>query len=133
MSEELPSERDEEELQLDIGTFICSFIGLSISWINMWIMNEIQINPTSAELLKIFAYLSIIFTTSIPCIAIGLKNRLWGYGYIIGFAVAGLPFIVIVDLFIGAYTFATSLFIFIIMWLIFWKGWRSLSSIEIEN
>lgn len=133
MSEERPNERDEEELKLDIGTFICSFIGLIVSWINMWIMNEIQINPRSAELLKIFAYLSIIFTTSIPCIVIGLKNRLWGYGYIIGFAGAGIPFFLIVDLFIGLYTFFTSLFIFIIMWLIFWKGWRSLSSIEIEN
>lgn len=133
MSEERPIKRDQEELQLDIGTFICVIIGIIISWINMWIMNEIQINPRSAELLKIFAYLSIIFTTSIPCIVIGLKNRLWGYGYIIGFAGAGIPFFLIVDLFIGLYTFFTSLFIFIIMWLIFWKGWRSLSSIEIEN
>lgn len=132
MSKEEPSKGDKEELKLDVGTFICGILGIIISWINMLIMYEIQISPRSSELLKIFAYLSIIFTTSIPCIAIGLKNRFWGYGYIIGFAGAGIPFVV-VDLFIGAYTFATSLFIFIIMWLIFWKGWRSLSSIQVED
>jgi hypothetical protein len=133
MNEQSSNKKEEPELTLDVWTFICGIIGLIISWINMVIMYEIQINPRSAEIVKIFAYLSIIFTTSIPCIAIGLKNRLWGYGYIIGFAVAGIPFSVIIDLFIGWYTFFTSLFIFIIMWLIFWKGWRSLSSIQVEN
>lgn len=133
MNEQSSNKEEEPELKLDLWTFICGIIGLIISWMNMVIMYEIQINPRSAEIVKIVAYLSIIFTTSIPCIAIGLKNRLWGYGYIIGFAVSGVPFSVIIDLFIGWYTFFTSLFIFIIMWLIFWKGWRSLSSIQVEE
>lgn len=133
MTEKPPSNKKEikeENLTLDVGTIVCGIIGAIISWINMWIMDQTQLLSQN-DYLKIFAYLSIIFTTSIPCIAIGLKNRLWGYGYILGFACAGIPFIFLNDLFIGAYTFATTIFIFIIMWLIFWKGWRSLSAIEI--
>jgi hypothetical protein len=66
----------------------------------------------------------------IPGIIIALINRYWGYGYLIGFAIAGIPFLIMIDLFIGGYTFATTIFIFIILWLIFWKTWRSLSSIK---
>jgi hypothetical protein len=46
---------------------------------------------------------------------------------------AGIPFMIFVDLFIGGYVFATALFIFIIMWLVFWKTWRSLSAIKKES
>jgi hypothetical protein len=81
------------------------------------------------DLMTIPSYLSIIFTTLIPGIVIGLKNRYWGYGYMIGFSGAGLPFIYL-DIFIGGYTFATAIFLFIIVLLIFWKAWRSLSSIK---
>jgi hypothetical protein len=79
--------------------------------------------------MEILAYLSIIFTTIIPAVIIGIKNRYWGYGYIFGFSIAGIPFMII-DLFIGGYTFATAFFIFIIMYLIFWKTWRSISRIK---
>jgi hypothetical protein len=112
--------KDEEELQLDIWTFLWTAVGMISSWINMvYIDNSMQIP----------AYLSIIFTTIIPGIIIALINRYWGYGYLIGFALAGIPFSFIRDLFIGWYTFFTALFIFIILWLIFWKAWRSLSGI----
>ncbi|MFX0141247.1 MAG: hypothetical protein ACFFDN_46840, partial [Candidatus Hodarchaeota archaeon] len=84
--------------------------------------------------MEVWSYLTIIFTTIIPTVLIGLKNRYWGYGYLFGFALAGIPFSFLDppygDLFIGWYTFATSLLIFIILWLIFWKAWRSLSSIK---
>jgi hypothetical protein len=118
-------ERDkaEKDLSLDIWTFLFVIIGFVASWVNM---TFIQDAPRSIEVL---AFLSIIFTTMIPGIIIALINRYWGYGYLIGFAIAGIPFLIIVDLFIGGYTFATSIFIFIILWLIFWKTWRSLSSI----
>ncbi|MFX0048991.1 MAG: hypothetical protein ACFE8G_12605, partial [Candidatus Hermodarchaeota archaeon] len=72
-------------------------------------------------------------TTIIPGVIIALINRYWGYGYLIGFALAGIPFLIILDPFIGSYTFATTVFIFIILWLIFWKAWRSLSSIKAGN
>ncbi|TXT64696.1 MAG: conserved membrane protein of unknown function [Promethearchaeota archaeon] len=132
MNEEMLYGNEDEELKLDLGTFLFGLVGAIVSWVNMLFIYQIQIK-SSNELLKVFMYLSIIFTTVIPCVGIGLKNRLWGYGYILGFALAGLPFIFIVDLFIGAYTFATTLFLFIILWLIFWKTWRSLSSIKMVS
>ncbi len=114
----------EKDLRLNVWTFLFVVIGFVASWVNM---TFIQDAPRSIEVL---AFLSIIFTTMIPGIIIALVNRYWGYGYLIGFAIAGIPFLIIVDLFIGGYTFATTLFIFIILWLIFWKAWRSLSSIR---
>ncbi|MFX1377072.1 MAG: hypothetical protein ACFFA0_14800 [Promethearchaeota archaeon] len=84
--------------------------------------------------MEIWSYLTVIFTTIIPGVIIGLKDRYWGYGYMGGFAIAGIPFSIIEpphgDLFIGWYTFATALFIFIIIMLIFWTGWRSISAIR---
>ena len=120
------NERDkaEKDLSLNIWTFSFVIIGFIASWVNM---TYIQDAPRSIEVL---AFLSIIFTTMVPGIIIALVNRYWGYGYLIGFAIAGIPFLIIVDLFIGGYTFATTVFIFIILWLIFWKAWRSLSSIR---
>lgn len=117
-------DKAEKDLRLNIWTFCFVLIGFIASWVNM---TYIQNAPRSIEVL---AFLSIIFTTMIPGIIIALVNRYWGYGYLIGFASAGIPFLIIVDLFIGGYTFATTLFIFIILWLIFWKAWRSLSSIR---
>jgi hypothetical protein len=117
-------DKAEKDLSLNIWTFLFVVIGFVVSWVNM---TFIQDAPRSIEVL---AFLSIIFTTMIPGIIIALVNRYWGYGYLIGFASAGIPFLIIVDLFIGGYTFATTLFIFIILWLIFWKAWRSLSSIR---
>ena len=123
------NERDnvEKDLSLNIWTLMFVIIGFIASWVNMMF---IQDAPRSIEVL---AFLSIIFTTMIPGIIIALVNRYWGYGYLIGFASAGIPFLIIVDLFIGGYTFATTLFIFIILWLIFWKAWRSLSSIRASS
>ena len=119
-------ERDkaEQDLSFNLWTLLFVIIGFIASWVNM---TFIQDAPSSIEVL---AFLSIIFTTMIPGIIISLVNRYWGYGYLIGFASAGIPFLIIVDLFIGGYTFATTIFIFIILWLIFWKAWRSLSSIK---
>jgi len=114
----------EQDLSINLWTLIFVIIGFIASWVNM---TFIQDAPSSIEVL---AFLSIIFTTMIPGIIIALVNRYWGYGYLIGFASAGIPFLIIVDLFIGGYTFATTIFIFIILWLIFWKAWRSLSSIK---
>lgn len=128
MNEIKPEKKEDLKPKIDLYSFLVLVIGFIVSWINMYLIYTCQLNCTN-EYLKIFAYLSIIFTTIIPCIAIGLKNRIWAYGYILGFASAGLPFM-IVDLFIGGYTFATTMFIFIIIWLIFWKTWRSLSSIR---
>jgi len=83
-----------------------------------------------SDSMEVWTYLTIIFTIIIPGVIIALKNRYWGYGYIFGFSIAGIPFIFIIDLFIGLYIFTTALFIFIILWLIFWKTWRSLSTIK---
>ncbi len=116
-----PLGKKEPEFKFDIGTVIFIIIGVIVSWINMLIILDSMSIP---------AYLSVIFTTFIPGIIIAMKNRYWGYGYMIGFSAAGIPFMIFVDLFIGGYTFATALFAFIIMWLIFWKVWRSLSSIR---
>lgn len=114
----------DKDLRLNVWTIGFVIIGYIASWVNMMF---IQDAPPSIEVL---AFLSIIFTTMIPGIIIALVNRYWGYAYLIGFASAGIPFLIIEDLFIGGYTFATTVFIFIILWLIFWKAWRSLSSIR---
>jgi hypothetical protein len=116
--------RQEPELKFDVLTVVFMIIGFIVSWINMAII---------LDSMEIWSYLSIIFTTIIPGISIALKNRYWGYGYLIGFAIAGIPFIFIMDLFIGGYTFVTTIFIFVILWLIFWKAWRSISSIKRVN
>jgi hypothetical protein len=116
--------RPEPEFKIGFVTIIWIIVGFIVSWVNMLLISESM---------EIWSYLTIIFTTIIPTIIIGLKNRYWGYSYLFGFAIAGIPFLFTVDLFIGGYTFATSLFIFIILWLIFWKAWRSLSSIKQLN
>ena len=114
----------EKELKLDIWTFSFTAIGFVASWFNMLFILDAPL------IIEVLAFLSIILTTMIPGIIIALINRYWGYGYLIGFATAGIPFLIMIDLFIGGYTFATTIFIFIILWLIFWKTWRSLSSIK---
>lgn len=131
-----PLGKEDQELKIDLGTVIFIIIGGIISWLNMlMILHYLQGNYES--IFVILAFLSVIFTTSVPGIIIGMKNRFWGYGYIFGFALAGIPFSFLRpphgDLFIGWYTFATVMFIFIIIWLIFWKTWRSLSSIKSES
>ncbi len=124
-----PVGKEDPEFKIDIGTVLFIIIGLVTSWLNMLMILHYQINDYPS-ITKIMAYLSIIFTIIIPGVVIGIKNRFWGYGYIFGFSIAGIPFIIGVDLFIGGYTFVTALFIFIIMWLIFWKVWRSLAMIK---
>lgn len=113
--------RPEPEFKFSIGTVIWLVIGFVVSWMNMLIIKDSM---------EIWSYLTVIFTTIIPGIIVALKNRYWGYGYMFGFAIAGIPFLFMIDLFIGGYTFTTALLIFIILWLIFWKAWRSLSSIK---
>ena len=117
-------ERTETELKLNIWTFLFAVIGFLASWFNMIFILD------APRTIEVLAFLSIILTTMIPGVIIALINRYWGYGYLIGFASAGIPFLILFDLFIGGYTFATTVFIFIILWLIFWKTWRSLSSIK---
>jgi len=117
--------RPEPEFKFGIGTIIWIVVGFVVSWINMLvILNTMQI----------LSYLTVIFTTIIPGVIIGLKDRYWGYGYMGGFAIAGIPFSFLNppygDLFIGWYTFATALFIFLIILLIFWTGWRAISAIK---
>jgi hypothetical protein len=113
--------RPEPKFKFGIGTIIWIMIGVIVSWINMIIIDNSM---------QIWSYLTIIFTTIIPGVIVGLKDRYWGYGYMIGFAFAGIPFLLVVDLFIGGYVFATAIFIFVIVMLIFWMGWRSISGIS---
>ncbi len=131
-----PVGKEDQELKIDFGTIVFMIVGAIISWINM-LMILYYLQGNFESIFVILAFLSVIFTTSIPGIVIGIKNRFWGYGYILGFAIAGIPFSFLRppygDLFIGWYTFATVIFIFIIIWLIFWKTWRSLSLIKSEN
>jgi hypothetical protein len=119
--------KEEPELKVNIGTILFLVIGFFASWGNMLIIFN------APYYIEVVAYLSIILTTMIPGIILALKNRYWGYGYLAGFSLSGIPFMVIIDLFIGGYTFVTTLFIFIILWLIFWKAWRSLSFIKKEQ
>lgn len=98
-------------------------IGFVVSNINMYII---------LLSMEVWAYLLIIFLIIIPAIIIGLRLRIWSYGYMIGYSTAGILGIFIYDLFIGAYTVVVSIFIFTILWLIFFKTWRSISKIKVE-
>lgn len=122
-----PNEKNDPNLKLDYKTLLFFLIGFGISWINMELIN---IAPASIE---VIAFLSIIGTTFIPAIIISLKHRYWAYGYMFGFASAGIPYLILKDIFIGGYTLATAFFIFLIMWLIFWKTWRTLSAIKLKT
>lgn len=102
--------------------FYC-IIGFVVSNINMYII---------VLSMEVWAYLLIIFLIIIPAIIIGLRLRIWAYGYMLGFTTAGILGIFLYDLFIGAYTAVVSIFIFIILWLIFFKTWRSISKIKVE-
>lgn len=99
------------------------FIGFMVSIINMYII---------LLSMEVWAYLLIIFLIIIPTVIIGLKLRIWAYGYLFGYAIAGFFGIFLFDMFIGAYTIAVSALIFIILWLIFFKTWRSISKIKVE-
>lgn len=116
-----PLGRAEPEFKIDIGTIVFGLIGGLISWLNMLLI---------LAFMAVWAFLSIIFIASVPGVLIGCKNRYWGYAFMIGFSVAGIPFSIFFDIFIGGYVFFTALFILIIMWLVFWKTWRSLSTIK---
>ena len=113
--------RPEPKFKFGVGTIIWIVIGFIVSWVNMIFIKGSM---------EIWSYLTVIFTTIIPGVIIGLKDRYWGYGYMIGFAFAGIPFLIVVDLFVGGYVFATAIFIFVIVMLIFWTGWRSISAIK---
>ena len=119
-----PLGRVEPEFKFNIVTVVFFFIGLVISWLIMLLI---------LIYMEIWTFLSIIFISSIPGVIIAYKNRYWGYGFMFGYSIAGIPFMIFVDPFIGGYVFATALFIFIIMWLLFWKTWRSLSAIKKES
>ncbi|MBN1800203.1 MAG: hypothetical protein JW891_01775 [Candidatus Lokiarchaeota archaeon] len=123
--------REEPEFKIDIVTGFFFAIGFITSWINMLVIHSIVMGSNYSPA-AIPSYFSVIFTTTIPGVLISLKNRFWGYGYMVGFSVAGLPFMIVVNTFIGGYTLATSFFLFVIMWLVFWKVWRSLSGIKTE-
>ncbi|MFX1238308.1 MAG: hypothetical protein ACFFAS_02375 [Promethearchaeota archaeon] len=123
--------REEPDFRIDAITTLFLAIGFIVSWVNMLVIHIIvQESNYSPEAIP--AYFSVIFTTTIPGVAISLKNRFWGYGYMLGFSLAGLPFMFIIDTFIGGTTLAMSFFLFVIMWLVFWKVWRSLSGIKME-
>jgi len=127
-----PLGKEDPEFKIDLGTIVFVIIGSIVSWINMLTI-LFYLKGNYESIIIILAFLSVIFTVIIPGMIIGMKNRFWGYGYIFGFAIAGIPFSFVGDLFIGWYTFATAIFIFIIIWLIFWKTWRSLASIRTKN
>lgn len=111
------------KLRNDFFLVLFFIIGFVVSNINMYII---------LLSMEVWAYLLIIFLIIIPAIIIGLRLRIWSYGYMIGYSTAGILGIFLYDLFIGAYTVAVSIFIFIILWLIFFKTWRSISKIKVE-
>ena len=104
--------KTEKEIRLNLWTLVFASIGFIASWVNMIFILDA---PRTPPIIEIFAFLSIILTTMIPGVIIALINRYWGYAYLLGFAIAGVPFLIMIDLFIGGYTFATTIFIFVIL------------------
>lgn len=124
MGQMKPSAKEDEEQKIDYHFAIFLIIGFVVSMLNMYVITiYIEI---------VMSYLVIIFLFMIPGIVIALKVRIWGYGYMLGFTVAGIPGIFLYDMFIGSYTVFVSVSLFIILYLIFWKTWRSISGIKVE-
>jgi hypothetical protein len=124
MGQYKPGHKDEEQ-KFDYFFIVFFVIGFAISTINMYVIKIFAEN--------VLSFLLIIFIFIIPGVVIGLKKRIWGYGYMFGFMIAGIPGIFWFDLFIGGYTVVVSFFLFIILWLVFWKTWRSISGIKVDE
>jgi|SRR5271157_225253 len=89
---------------------------------------------------QVWAYLLPIFPVIIFTVGFGLKSRILGYSFAVaysvtcfGWMVAGIAIggdIGIVAFLVGVTALAITLSVFAIIWLIFWKMWRGLSSMK---
>ncbi len=81
--------------------------------------------------IKVWAYLIIIFLIIIPAVLVGyFLDRENGYAYIFGYIIGGLVGMFTIDLFIGGTSFFSALLIFIVIYLIFWKIWRTIDRVR---
>ena len=68
-----PVGKEDQELRIEFGTIVFMIVGAFISWINM-LMILYYLQGNFESIFVILAFLSVIFTTSIPGIEIGIKN-----------------------------------------------------------
>jgi len=115
-----------------IGLFL-SLFNVWISWymyfctedpgcVNcFWDPNAVQAGDTGVG---IWSFFIVPFLFLIPAIIFSNMKRARGYGYVIGYVTGGLIGI-IWDPFIGIYTATVAGILFLIVYFIFWKIWRS--------
>ncbi|MHA1821336.1 MAG: hypothetical protein ACTSU2_08285 [Promethearchaeota archaeon] len=111
---------------IDYWLFI--LIGLVISLIQIYYTKRLEHAP---GMWWIWRYLIIIFTVMIPAIYVSVLKRIRGYTYIVGYLLGGLIELLFGDPFIGGYNIVVTLFLFLIIYLIFWKVWRSVAKVKI--
>lgn len=112
-----------------IDYWLFALIGIAVCAFNVWI----TINTRDEQnMWWIWSYLIIIFLVLIPDIIFAVSKRARGYGYIIGYLIGGAYELIFGDPFIGGYFIVVTIFLFLIVYLIFWKVWRSFSKFKFK-
>ncbi|GAB4306447.1 MAG: hypothetical protein Kow0069_03200 [Promethearchaeota archaeon] len=99
-----------------------ALLGFLVSMLDQWVIQGSM---------EVWAYLLIIFLIIIPGVGVGLVRRVDGYAYVLGFLVGGLMGAFTIDPFIGWTTFVSAALIFTIIWLVFWRIWRSIAWVRV--
>lgn len=120
------------------------FLGTFNVWLN-WYMYYCTGNIPCDHLLwsaEVFAnderigywgFFIVPFLFTIPAIIFSNMKRARGYGFVIGYMSGGIIGSIIWDLFLGIYTSAVAGILFLIMYFIFWKIWRSFTKFSINE
>ena len=86
--------------------------------------------PSGDTTIGIWGFFIVPFLFLIPAIIFSNMKRSRGYGFVIGYVVGGLIGAVIWDIFIGIYTASVAAILFLIVYFIFWKIWRSFTKFK---
>ena len=80
-----------------------------------------------------WGFFIVPFLFTIPAIIFSNMKRARGYGFVIGYMSGAIIGSIIWDLFLGIYTSAVAGILFLIMYFIFWKIWRSFTKFTIDE
>jgi hypothetical protein len=78
-----------------------------------------------------WGFFIVPFLFTIPAIIFSNMKRVRGYGYVIGYVSGGLIGM-IWNPYLGVYTSSVAAILFLIIYFIFWKIWRSFTNFKIE-
>jgi hypothetical protein len=96
---------------------------------NFWLFDPAAI-PQGESALVIWGFFIVPFLFAIPAIIFSNMKRSRGYAYVLGYAAGGLTGAFIWDIFLGIYNSAVAGILFLIIYFIFWKIWRSFTKFK---